>query len=100
MKIAIDFDGVIHDHLHPKPGRRMGSPIIGAKEALEQFRNRGDEIVIFTARAKNETDTKVVHDWMIYYSIPFDQITNIKQACDVYIDDKAIHFTKWEDVHI
>lgn len=100
MKIAIDFDGVIHDYMNPKAGRRMGEPIVGAKEALTKMRADGHEIIIFTVRAKNDADTKVVHDWMIYYSIPFDTITNIKQACDVYIDDKAIRFTSWGDICI
>lgn len=94
MIICVDFDGVLHDIDNPIAGRRMGAPILGAKEALEEL-SKDNEIVIFTVRATDNRTAKVVEDWMDYFEIPYHSITNVKINADVYIDDKAIHFTSW-----
>ena len=97
MKIlAIDFDGVIHDFKNPLPGRRMGAPIPGTKEALQNFKANGHTIIIHSLWG-DEKGTKTIADFMKYYELPFDSITNIKPQADYYIDDKAIQFTSWEN---
>lgn len=93
---AVDFDGVIHDHKNPVPGRRMGPPIAGAREGLENLRNMGYQIVVFTVWG-NDKGTKTIEDYMLYYKLPFDEITNVKPNADFYIDDKAIKFNNWTD---
>jgi ribonucleotide monophosphatase NagD (HAD superfamily) len=95
--LAIDFDGVIHDYKNPVPGRRMGAPIAGAKEALTSLKDKGYEIVVFTVWG-DEKGQKVIADFMNYYQLPFDRITNIKPQAEYYIDDKAIAFLRWDDV--
>ena len=95
--IAVDFDGVIHDFKNPVPGRRMGPPIQGAQDALNRLRAQGYEIVVFTVWG-DEKGQKTISDFMNYYDLPFDRITNIKPNADAYIDDKAVRFTSWEDV--
>ena len=97
MILAIDFDGVVHDHKHPVQGRRMGPPIEGAQAALQSFAARGDIIIIHSVWGDQQ---KAIGDWMKYYEIPYDQITHIKPQADVYLDDKAIRFTRWVDVMI
>jgi len=97
MILAIDFDGVIHDNKHPIEGRRMGPPIKGAKEALETFIKRGDTIIVFTVWG-GVKGQKTISDFMHYYHLPFNQITNIKPQADVYIDDKGLRFINWEEV--
>lgn len=97
MILAIDFDGVIHDNKNPIEGKRMGPPIVGAKEALQQMRETGEAIIIFCVWA-NDYGWKVIHDWMEFYQIPFDDITNVKPQADVYIDDKALKFESWEQI--
>lgn len=97
MTLAIDFDQVIHDTKNPIPGRRMGGPILGAKEALERLKKRGDTIIVFTVWG-GDAGRKTISDWMNYYQIPFDSITNIKPSADAYIDDKGIRFNNWEEV--
>lgn len=92
--LAIDFDGVIHDKDHPIEGRRMGGPIDGSKEALIRLKQLGYRIVIFSVWADKP---KVISDWMNYYQVPFDEITNIKPQAKYYIDDKAIRFQNWHD---
>lgn len=91
--LAVDFDGVIHDHLRPVPGRRMGAPIAGAKEALESLRGMY-RIVVFSVWGKS----KAVTDWLDFYEIPYDEATNVKPKAAYYIDDRGVAFTDWEEV--
>ncbi len=93
--LAIDFDGVIHDFKNPVPGRRMGGAIEGTRHALTSLKARGYQIVVFTIWG-DEKGQKTISDFMHYYELPFDRITNIKPAADYYIDDRAIHFTSWD----
>lgn len=91
--IAIDFDGVIHDYKHPVEGRRMGGPIEGTKDALKKLKRKGFKIIIHTVRGD---EPQHISDWMQFYGIPFDEITNIKPKAEFYIDDHGIHFENWE----
>lgn len=97
MKLSIDFDGVIHDFKNPIPGRRMGGPILGAKESLIQIKKLGYEIIVFSTWATGN-GVGAICNFMNYYELPFDKITNVKQDCDYYIDDKAIEFSNWKEV--
>lgn len=97
LTLAIDFDGVIHDDKHPLPGKKMGPPIMGAKIALMRLKGRGCTIIVHTVRATNPQHVK---DWLDYYEIPYDDVTNIKPVADVYLDDKAVTFTSWEEIEI
>ena len=92
--LAIDFDGVIHDHKNPIEGKRMGAPIQGAKEALE-YLGQHFMLVIFTVRGNSPQH---IEDWLNYYQIPFNEVTNIKPNAKYYIDDKGIRFTEWTSV--
>src|ERR1035437_3723081 len=93
--LAIDFDGVIHDYKHPIVGRRMGAPIEGTQEALNQLKSQGYKLIIHTVWG-DEKGKKTIADFMEYYKLPYDSITNIKPIADWYIDDKAIHFEQWK----
>lgn len=95
--LAIDFDGVIHDFKNPIPGRRMGKAMSGAKEALHFLRSKGYKIIVFTIWG-DEKGQRTIADFMNYYDLPYDSITNVKPQADHYIDDKAIHFTNWDEV--
>lgn len=95
--IAIDFDGVTHDYKNPIKGRRMGEPIKGTQEALVSLKDKGYRIVIHSVWA-DSNGSKTIADFMKYYNLPFDEITNIKPHAEYYIDDRAIKFTSWEDV--
>lgn len=96
--IAVDFDGTIHDVKHPIEGRRMGGPMKGAKEALEQLKNKGYRIIVFCYWASQSNKIQTIKDWMNYYQCPFDEITNIKPNAVAFIDDKGIRFTNWKEV--
>ena len=94
MILAIDFDGVVHDHKNPIKGRRMGAPIEGAKEVVNELKLRGNKIIIHSVWAGNP---QVIKDWMEFYGILFDEITDKKPQADIYLDDKAVRFTSWQD---
>ena len=95
MTIAIDFDGTIHDAAHPLPDKRMGPPIQGAQEALMALKKKGHTIIIFSVWGDNGA---VISKWMRFYQIPFDSITNVKPNADIFIDDRAVHFSGyWEE---
>lgn len=97
MILAIDYDEVIHAKSKPIPGRRMGGPLDGAKEALEMFTRRGDEVIVFTVMAKTAQGKQVVEDWMAYYKIPYMLVTAVKPNATVFVDDKAIRHVNWPD---
>lgn len=88
MILAINFDQVIHDKLHPVPGRRMGPPMDGAKEALQALTEH--TVIIYSVIPE-----EVIRDWMEYYELPCGKVTKIKPDADVYIDDKALRFENW-----
>jgi hydroxymethylpyrimidine pyrophosphatase-like HAD family hydrolase len=91
MILAIDWDNTIHDKDHPTEGHRLGAPMEGAKESLQELRNQGHTIIIHTAN-----NLLVVTDWMNYFEMPYDRIVEKVQA-DFYLDDKGHHFTDWKD---
>lgn len=96
MIFAIDFDGVIHDKDHPLKGRRMGEPIEGAKETIERLRGDGATIIVFSYWAHGR-GAEAIRDWLGFYEIPFDDVTNVKPNADVFLDDRAVRFTSWAE---
>lgn len=93
MILAIDFDNVVHDQKHPLPGGRMGAPIEGAADAMYDLKQQGHKLIIHSVGGGN---SKYISDWLEYYEIPYDLITNIKPNADYYLDDKAVHFDNWD----
>lgn len=94
MMIAIDFDDTLHLTSQPVPGKRMGPPIKGAKEALLQLKREGHTIVVHTVWSLDRQP--VIREWLRFYGIPFDSITNIKPEADLFVDDRAVRFINWE----
>jgi hypothetical protein len=93
MILAIDFDGVLHDIANPLPGKRMGAPLPGAVDAMDELHDAGHELIIHSVRGGKP---KVIADWCEYYDIPYHSITNIKPNADLFIDDRARQFIAWE----
>lgn len=97
MTIAVDFDGVLHDHLSVIEGRKMGKDVPGAFEAMTRLREQGHTLIIYTQRAQPGIDLLYLDDWLRYYRIPYDKIALTKPDADIYLDDKAIHFESWPE---
>lgn len=95
MKLAIDFDGVLHDPFNVQKGYKMGKPIPGSVDAIKYLKRQGHEITIFPTWADNQQRRKALVDWLNYFEIPFDDITSVKPEADFYIDNNAIRFDAW-----
>lgn len=95
MILAIDFDNTIHDLNNPIEGRKMGKPMPGAVEAIENLVEAGHTVIIHTLMATSPSGAKVVSEWLEYYDIPHHGVTAIKPKADYYIDDKAIRHIDW-----
>lgn len=97
LRLAVDFDFVIHDPNNVPKGYKLGQPIKGAVQALQGLKRDGAIIVIHSVWADTEAHCEAISKWMRYFNIPYDFITNTKPNCDFYVDDKAVHHTTWEN---
>ena len=104
--LAIDFDGVIHDHnLGFHDGTCYGEPIEGAIESIKIL-SKKYTIIIFTCKANpdrplinNKTGIELVWGWLKKYNIDkcIKDVTYNKPNALFYIDDKAIQFNNWDN---
>lgn len=111
MKIAIDFDGVLHGYSQGyQDGEIYDPPVPGAAEAMKKLKEQGHYLYIFTTRTnkifKKKGDAKdekyqenQIKEWMAKYDIPYDKIWTFgKPMADLFIDDRAINFAgKWNE---
>jgi hypothetical protein len=96
MKIAVDFDGTIVEHMYPK----IGKPMPFAFEALKELQIAGHEIILWTYRAGKELEEAVefcLKNGLEFYAInrsfpdeEFDGKMSRKIYADIYIDDRNI----------
>ena len=96
LRLAIDFDGTIHNPTHRLPGYKMGQPMPGAAEAIRQLRLQGHEIIIFPTWADTQQKRQAIVDWLTYFGIEFDDITSTKPDAELYVDNNGYRFTDWE----
>jgi phosphoglycolate phosphatase-like HAD superfamily hydrolase len=110
-RIMIDFDKTIYSAKSGwNDGKLEDDPFPDAKKSIEQLKNKGYEIVIFSTRASEKAAEEFKHNvedaiqdiknYLINNGIYFDRITGDKIAADFYIDDKAVHIKNgnWKDV--
>ena len=107
--ICVDFDGVIH--LYSK-GWQDGSiydpPVDGAREKLKILVSKDYRVIIFTTRLNPEVNKDInfeknkMNKWLVANGFQkgthYHDITAVKPIAEVYIDDKALRFTNWENV--
>jgi hypothetical protein len=96
MKIAVDFDGTIckRNGIPTSEWNSYELPIEGALNAIKSFQSLGHEVWIFTSNPSLE----LVKDWLKVHKFPSLEVTNIKKPATIYIDDRAIRFTNWQDI--
>ena len=105
-QLAIDFDGVIHKNSKGfHDGTIYDEPMPGAIDAIKSLSLTYD-IVVFSAKAKpdrplvnGKTGEELIWEWLGKYNLIhyIKLVTSEKPRAVAYIDDKAIHFTNWED---
>jgi len=106
MRICIDLDGTICDL--KEEGQTYGDvlPKPGAINRIQEFRKEGHYIIIFTARHSKTCNGNpglilarqglTTLEWLKKYDIPYDEIHFGKPFADIYIDDNALRFEKWD----
>ena len=96
MKIAIDFDGTICERNGiPTIGTvTFSPPMSGALDAVIFLKKLGHEVWIFTSNP----NIKLVKSWLKLHNFPKLEVTNTKKPAHVYIDDRALRFTNWQDM--
>lgn len=110
MRIAIDLDGTICEIRVDTKTYEEVLPLPGAVERLKEFRQAGHYIIILTARHMKTCGSnpglvmakiaKVTLDWLEKHQIPYDEIFFGKPNADVYIDDRAMRFSHWEELSL
>lgn len=97
--IVFDFDGVIAEYDGWKGEDVFGKPIRSTIKVMEQLKEDGHKILIWTTRKV----TFVLLDYLKKYEISYDSIndnshnppnTSQKPIFDIFIDDRAINFNK------
>lgn len=94
MRIAIDFDGVIHNPNSVLKGQRMGVPVAGALEGVRHLARQHD-LIVFSTRAGTPGGPKAIRDWLEFFNFPRMEVTHEKPMADAYLDDKAVPFVNW-----
>lgn len=103
--IAIDFDGVIHNHhLGFHDGTIYGTPVPGSLEALKQLHDMDYTIVIHSCKlhpdrplVNNKTGKELVCEWLERKGVA-QYVSDVvwgKPHALAYVDDKAIAFDSW-----
>lgn len=102
--IAIDFDGVISDYSKGFiAADKFGDILPGAKESIDKLHNDGWYIIINTCRDRLDAVKKFLNDNKVYFDkinenadfAPKD-VSPKKILADVYLDDRGVRFTDWE----
>lgn len=93
---VVDLDGTLSEYDKWRGEDHFGDPIPLAREALNELREWGWRIVIYTTRG----NVSKVNAWLHKHQIPFDTInsnehnppgTSCKPIADVYFDDRDAH---------
>lgn len=99
LTIALDFDGVIHEHVSPWTDAHEihDGPVPGALDFIRGAIDAGCEVVIYTARANTASTVPHVYAWLVKHGLEeryawHIRITALKPAAVVYIDDRAWRF--------
>lgn len=107
MRICIDLDGVLCYTKKSDENYSDVLPIEGSIEAIQELKNEGHYIIIATSRHMKTCNGnvgqiiakqgKTLIDWLEKHNIKYDELLFGKSLADFYIDDKAIHFTSWNN---
>lgn len=92
--IAVDLDGTIAKYDDWKGEDVIGDPIEGAVKFVTELRDRGFDVVIFSARAGTELGLNAIWHWLQAHHLEklVVEVTNVKSyRFSVMVDDRAIY---------
>lgn len=103
--ICIDFDGVLSDYSKGYQGLDVfGDMLPNADIGTKVLKEKGWKIIIYTTRPATDAlkkwldDNKITYD---YINENPDQPEDAKEGCkliaDIYLDDRGMRFTKWNE---
>ncbi len=92
--VIFDFDGVIHSYGSGWKGVSVvpDPPVPGIREAIEEIRNAGYEVVVVSARCYQDGGKEAIKRYLDAHKIIVDRVTDEKPPAIVQIDDRAICF--------
>ena len=92
--VVFDFDGVIHSYKSGWQGENIipDSPVDGIKEAIEEIRKSGYEVIVVSTRCACYEGKVAIFEWLKKYGIVVDDVCKEKPPAICYIDDRAICF--------
>lgn len=95
--VFVDLDGTLctEEKTFERP---LATPLPGARAALERMRVAGHTIVIWTARGWEQY--RISKERLDRNGIPYDQILMGKPIASIFIDDRARHFTGWDQDYL
>lgn len=105
--LALDFDRVIHrNSMGFHDGTVYDEPVDGVKDALEVL-SKYYIIVIYTCKARldrplvnGKTGSCLIWEWLEKHDLAkyIKEVTATKPVATLYVDDKGVTFTNWNDV--
>lgn len=93
--LAIDIDDTVLTTDGP-PMYNNPKVIDGALETIEKLSEAGYVIDFYTARHSNLWD--ITNKQLLDAGFKFRRLVTNKHPATIYIDDRALHFTSWEDI--
>jgi hypothetical protein len=89
-KIAIDFDGVLHQY--SGYSKTLGKPIPGALAGIKALQKANMQVVVHSVRP-----AEMIKPWLKQHGFPDLEVTNKKPIARAYLDDRAVNFGgKWD----
>lgn len=95
MQIIIDIDGTICTE-ERMFSRALAKPLEGAVKSVNALFEQGNTIILYTARTWMEFE--MTTDWLKKNGFKYHQLIMGKPIGDVWIDDRALQFTNWEEI--
>ena len=92
--VVFDFDGVIHSYTSGWKGVGVipDPPVPGIKEAIDDIRAAGYEVVVVSTRCSSQEGAEAIGKYRSNHDICVDDVRKEKPPAIVYIDDRAICF--------
>lgn len=94
MQLIIDLDGTICTE-EKQFSRALARPMPGAVKAMQQLKESGHTLIIYSARTWAEYELTV--DWLKKHEVVYDQLILGKPQGDYWIDDRAVRHSDWSE---